>query len=175
MGGPRRVALVGKPNVGKSSLLNRLTGEDRAVVDSVAATTVDPVDSLVEFDGQVWRFVDTAGLRKRVKHASGMEYYASLRTHSAIEAAEVAGVLIDSSEPMSEQDPGRGAVVRLPAGAARPVRPRGDTLLGGVSSTGTAAVCLGVLIWLGATSFPVDRERLPHEHVHPRAEASSGP
>ncbi|MGI8817427.1 MAG: ribosome biogenesis GTPase Der [Pseudonocardia sp.] len=103
-GGPRRVALVGRPNVGKSSLLNRLTGEERAVVDSVAGTTVDPVDSLVELDGQVWRFVDTAGLRKRVKAASGMEYYASLRTHSAIEAAEVAVVLIDSSEPMSEQD-----------------------------------------------------------------------
>jgi GTP-binding protein len=103
-GGPRRVALVGKPNVGKSSLLNRLTGEERAVVDSVAGTTVDPVDSLVELDGQVWRFVDTAGLRKRVRSASGMEYYASLRTRSAIEAAEVVVVLVDASEPMSEQD-----------------------------------------------------------------------
>ncbi|WP_028935441.1 ribosome biogenesis GTPase Der [Pseudonocardia spinosispora] len=103
-GGPRRVALVGKPNVGKSSLLNRLTGEERSVVDSVAGTTVDPVDSLVELDGQVWRFVDTAGLRKRVRSASGMEYYASLRTRSAIESAEVVVVLIDSSEPMAEQD-----------------------------------------------------------------------
>ncbi|GAA4871346.1 ribosome biogenesis GTPase Der [Saccharopolyspora cebuensis] len=102
--GPRRVALVGKPNVGKSSLLNRLTGEDRAVVDSVAGTTVDPVDSLVELDGEVWRFVDTAGLRKRVKTASGTEYYASLRTKAAIEAAEVAIVLIDGSEPLTEQD-----------------------------------------------------------------------
>jgi GTP-binding protein len=103
-GGPRRVALVGKPNVGKSSLLNRLTGEQRSVVDSVAGTTVDPVDSLVELDGQVWRFVDTAGLRKRVRTASGMEYYASLRTNSAIESAEVAVVLVDASEPMTEQD-----------------------------------------------------------------------
>ncbi|GAA5175468.1 ribosome biogenesis GTPase Der [Pseudonocardia eucalypti] len=103
-GGPRRVALVGKPNVGKSSLLNRLTGEQRSVVDSVAGTTVDPVDSLVELDGQTWRFVDTAGLRKRVRTASGMEYYASLRTRSAIEAAEVAVVLVDASEPMAEQD-----------------------------------------------------------------------
>lgn len=103
-GGPRRIALVGKPNVGKSSLLNRLTGENRAVVDSVAGTTVDPVDSLVELDGQLWRFVDTAGLRKRVKMASGMEYYASLRTKSAIETAEVAVVLLDASEPISEQD-----------------------------------------------------------------------
>ncbi|EIE98614.1 ribosome biogenesis GTPase Der [Saccharomonospora glauca] len=102
--GPRRVALVGKPNVGKSSLLNKLTGEQRAVVDSVAGTTVDPVDSLVELDGQLWRFVDTAGLRKRVQTASGTEYYASLRTKTAIDAAEVAIVLLDASEPLSEQD-----------------------------------------------------------------------
>jgi GTPase len=103
-GGPRRVALVGKPNVGKSSLLNRLSGETRSVVHEVAGTTVDPVDSLVEVDGEVWRFVDTAGLRKRVGTASGMEYYASLRTRAAIEAAEVVVVLIDASEPIAEQD-----------------------------------------------------------------------
>ena len=102
--GPRRVALVGKPNVGKSSLLNKLSGEQRSVVDSVAGTTVDPVDSLVELDGQTWRFVDTAGLRKRVHSASGAEYYASLRTKAAIDAAEVAIVLLDASEPLSEQD-----------------------------------------------------------------------
>lgn len=103
-GGPRRVALIGKPNVGKSSLLNRVSGEVRSVVHEVAGTTVDPVDSLVELDGEVWRFVDTAGLRKRVRTASGMEYYASLRTQAAIEAAEVALVLIDASEPIAEQD-----------------------------------------------------------------------
>ncbi|MBP2324736.1 GTP-binding protein [Kibdelosporangium banguiense] len=103
-GGPRRVALVGKPNVGKSSLLNRLTGEDRAVVDSVAGTTVDPVDSLVTLDDELWRFVDTAGLRKRVNTASGAEYYASLRTKAAIDAAEVAIVLLDAATPISEQD-----------------------------------------------------------------------
>jgi GTP-binding protein len=96
--------LVGRPNVGKSSLLNRLTGEERSVVDSVAGTTIDPVDSLVELGGEVWRFVDTAGLRRRVNQASGMEYYASLRTAAAIEAAEVAIVLIDAAEPISEQD-----------------------------------------------------------------------
>jgi GTP-binding protein len=104
VGGPRRVALVGRPNVGKSSLLNRLTGEERSVVDAVAGTTVDPVDSLLELGGETWRFVDTAGLRRRVSTASGMEYYASLRTASAIEAAEVAVVLIDASEVISEQD-----------------------------------------------------------------------
>lgn len=102
--GPRRVALVGRPNVGKSSLLNRLAREDRAVVDSVAGTTVDPVDSLVEIGGETWQLVDTAGLRKRVGKASGTEYYASLRTAGAIEAAEVAVVLLDASEPISEQD-----------------------------------------------------------------------
>ena len=103
-GGPRRVALIGRPNVGKSSLLNRLVGEDRAVVDPVAGTTVDPVDSLAEIGEETWRFVDTAGLRRRVAHASGAEYYASLRTAAAIEAAEVAVVLLDASEPISEQD-----------------------------------------------------------------------
>jgi GTP-binding protein len=102
--GPRRVALIGRPNVGKSSLLNRLTGEQRSVVDAVAGTTIDPVDSLVELGGEVWRFVDTAGLRRRVRQASGMEYYASLRTAAAIEAAEVAVVLLDASQPLSEQD-----------------------------------------------------------------------
>jgi GTP-binding protein len=103
-GGPRRVALVGRPNVGKSSLLNRLTGEDRAVVDPVAGTTVDPVDSLVDIGGETWKFVDTAGLRRRVKEATGAEFYASLRTAAAIESAEVAVVLLDASEPISEQD-----------------------------------------------------------------------
>jgi GTP-binding protein len=102
--GPRRVALLGKPNVGKSSLLNKLTGESRSVVHHEAGTTVDPVDSLVELDGEVWRFVDTAGLRRKVSTASGTEYYASLRTHNALEAAEVAVVLIDTAEPMAEQD-----------------------------------------------------------------------
>ncbi len=104
VGGPRRVALVGRPNVGKSSLLNRLTGEERSVVDAVAGTTVDPVDSLLQLGGETWRFVDTAGLRRRVSNASGMEYYASLRTASAIESAEVAVVLLDASEVISEQD-----------------------------------------------------------------------
>ncbi|WP_280271833.1 ribosome biogenesis GTPase Der [Nocardia wallacei] len=102
--GPRRVALVGKPNVGKSSLLNKLAGDERSVVHDVAGTTVDPVDSLVELGGKPWRFVDTAGLRRKVLNASGTEYYASLRTKSAIEAAEVAVMLIDASQPITEQD-----------------------------------------------------------------------
>ncbi|GED97759.1 ribosome biogenesis GTPase Der [Gordonia crocea] len=101
---PRRVALVGKPNVGKSSLLNKLAGQERSVVDNVAGTTVDPVDELIELDGKPWLFVDTAGLRRKVRTASGHEYYASLRTRSALEAAEVAILLIDASETLTEQD-----------------------------------------------------------------------
>ncbi len=103
-GGPRRIALVGKPNVGKSSLLNKLAGEQRSVVHEVAGTTVDPVDSLIEMDGKIWRFVDTAGLRRKVAQARGHEFYASVRTHGAIDAAEVVIVLIDSSLPLTEQD-----------------------------------------------------------------------
>ena len=102
--GPRRVAIVGKPNVGKSSLLNQLAREDRVVVDDVAGTTVDPVDELVQLGGRTWRFIDTAGIRRRVKEASGHEYYASLRTNSAIERAEVCVVVVDAGQSLSEQD-----------------------------------------------------------------------
>ncbi len=104
VGGPRRVAIVGKPNVGKSSLLNKLAGEERVVVDNVAGTTVDPVDELVELGGRTWRFIDTAGIRKRVKEASGHEYYASLRTSAAIERAEVCVLVLDAGQSISEQD-----------------------------------------------------------------------
>ena len=102
--GPRRVAIVGKPNVGKSSLLNKLAGQQRVVVDEVAGTTVDPVDELVEIDGEIYRFIDTAGIRRRIKEAAGHEYYASLRTHGAIERAEVCIVVVDASESLTEQD-----------------------------------------------------------------------
>ena len=87
IGGPRRVAIVGKPNVGKSSLLNKLAGQHRSVVSDVSGTTVDPVDELVDIDGTPYRLIDTAGIRKRVKEASGSEYYAFLRTQAAIERA----------------------------------------------------------------------------------------
>jgi GTP-binding protein len=102
--GPRRVAIVGKPNVGKSSLLNKVAGQQRVVVDEVAGTTVDPVDELVEVDGEIYRFIDTAGIRRRVKEASGHEYYASLRTRGAVERAEVCIAVVDASEPVTEQD-----------------------------------------------------------------------
>ena len=94
-GGPRRVALIGRPNVGKSSLLNKLAGEQRAVVDSVAGTTRDPVDELIELGGTTWRFVDTAGIRRRFRESQGADYYATLRTQSALDRAEVAVVLIE--------------------------------------------------------------------------------
>ena len=104
MGGPRRIALLGKPNVGKYSLLNRVAGEERVVVDDVAGTTVDPVDELIELGGKTWTFVDTAGIRRRAHEASGHEYYATLRTQAALEKAEVAVILVDASQPLTEQD-----------------------------------------------------------------------
>ncbi len=103
-GGPRRVALIGRPNVGKSSMLNKLVGSDRVVVDAVAGTTRDPVDELIELGGKTWRFVDTAGIRRRVHQTRGADFYASLRTQTALEKAEVAVVLVDASEPIAEQD-----------------------------------------------------------------------
>ena len=103
-GGPRRVALIGRPNVGKSSLLNKLAGHDRVLVDAVAGTTRDPVDELIELGGKTWRFVDTAGIRRRVRETQGADYFAALRTERALDRAEVAVVLIDASEPLAEQD-----------------------------------------------------------------------
>jgi len=101
---PRRVALVGRPNVGKSSLLNNLAGTNRVVVNEVAGTTRDPVDEVVEIGGRNWTLVDTAGIRRRVHQTSGADFYASLRTGAAIERAEVGLVLIDGSVPLTEQD-----------------------------------------------------------------------
>ncbi|MBA0050561.1 ribosome biogenesis GTPase Der [Streptomyces sp. AJS327] len=104
LGGPRRIALVGRPNVGKSSMLNKVAGEERVVVDELAGTTRDPVDELVELGGKSWMFVDTAGIRRRVHLQEGADYYASLRTAAALEKAEVAVVLLDVSESISVQD-----------------------------------------------------------------------
>jgi GTPase len=103
-GGPRRVALLGRPNVGKSSLLNKLAGQERVLVDAEAGTTRDPVDELIELGGNVWRFVDTAGIRRRVHQTQGADYFAAMRTERALERAEVAVVLVDASEPLAEQD-----------------------------------------------------------------------
>jgi GTP-binding protein len=102
--GYRRVALIGRPNVGKSSLLNILAGQNRSLVDDVPGTTRDPVDELIELGGSTWRFVDTAGIRRRANQQSGTDYYATLRTQVALERAEVAIVVLDASVPISEQD-----------------------------------------------------------------------
>jgi GTP-binding protein len=115
-GGLRRVALVGRPNVGKSSLLNAVAWEERVVVDAVAGTTRDPVDEVVVIAGRPWRFVDTAGIRRRVHQAQGADFYASLRTQAALEKAEVAVVLLDAGEPLAEQD---ARVIRLVVEAGR--------------------------------------------------------
>ncbi len=102
--GPRRVALIGRPNVGKSSLLNKATGTNRAVVNDLAGTTRDPIDEQVEIAGKVWRFVDTAGIRRRMHKQQGVDFYASLRTAAALERSEVAVVLFDVTETISEAD-----------------------------------------------------------------------
>ncbi len=104
IGGPRRVAILGRPNVGKSSLLNKAAGEERVVVNELAGTTRDPVDEIVDVGGKLWRFVDTAGIRRRVHLQQGADFYASLRTSTALEKAEVAVVVLDVSETISEQD-----------------------------------------------------------------------
>lgn len=104
VGGPRRVAILGRPNVGKSSLLNKAAGEERVVVNELAGTTRDPVDEQIELGGRVWTFVDTAGIRKRVHLQQGADFYASLRTSAALEKAEVAVVVLDVTEPVSVQD-----------------------------------------------------------------------
>ena len=102
--GFRRVALVGRPNVGKSSLLNTLAGSTRSLVDDAEGTTRDAVDELIEFGGSTWRFIDTAGIRRRAHQASGTDYYASLRTQIALERSEVALIIFDASQIITEQD-----------------------------------------------------------------------
>jgi GTP-binding protein len=102
--GPRRVALIGRPNVGKSSLLNKATGTNRAVVNEMAGTTRDPIDEQVEISGRIWRFIDTAGIRRKMHRVEGADFYASLRTATALERSEVAVVLFDVTEAISEAD-----------------------------------------------------------------------
>lgn len=102
--GYRRIAIVGRPNVGKSSLLNSFAGSTRALVDDAEGTTRDPIDELIDIDGKTWRFIDTAGIRRRAHQASGSDYYAALRTERAIENAEVVIMIVDASVAITEQD-----------------------------------------------------------------------
>ena len=100
----RRIAIVGRPNVGKSSLLNSFAGEMRSLVDDAEGTTRDPIDELITIDGRTWRFIDTAGIRKRANQAEGVDYYAAIRTERAIDNTEVAIVVLDASKSITEQD-----------------------------------------------------------------------
>ena len=99
-----RLVIAGKPNVGKSSLLNRITGSERSLVSPVAGTTRDPVDMAVEIDGQAFRLIDTAGLRRRAKFDGDLEYYSFVRTLAAVDRSDVALLLMDASEPCTDQD-----------------------------------------------------------------------
>jgi GTP-binding protein len=99
-----RVAILGRPNVGKSSLLNALLGRERVIVSEVPGTTRDSIDTVLERDGRTFVLVDTAGLRRKRRHRQGIEYYSELRALEAAERADVALVLVDSTEGIVEQD-----------------------------------------------------------------------
>jgi GTPase len=99
-----RLALIGRPNVGKSSLVNRLLGEERVIVTDVAGTTRDAIDTRIEFEGREVILVDTAGLRRRTKVAGTVDYYAQLRSEQAAERADVAIVVCDASEGVTTED-----------------------------------------------------------------------
>ncbi len=98
------IAIVGRPNAGKSSLANRLLGTERYVVDAVAGTTRDAVDSVLRYEGKVIRFIDTAGLRRRAKVAEDVEFYSTLRTQRAIEQAAVCILVVDAALGLHNQD-----------------------------------------------------------------------
>ncbi|MEX0868447.1 MAG: ribosome biogenesis GTPase Der [Nitriliruptoraceae bacterium] len=106
------VAIVGRPNVGKSSLFNRLAGEDRSLVDEVAHTTRDAVDTLVTLDGRPWVFVDTAGMRRHYRRGDDTELYSVDRTRAAVESADLVLFVVDASEPLGEQDQRLAAMLR---------------------------------------------------------------
>jgi GTPase len=99
-----RVAILGRPNVGKSSLLNALVGAERVIVSDVPGTTRDTIDTILERDGRTYQLVDTAGLRRKRKQRQGIDYYSELRALEAAERADIALVLIDASEGIVDQD-----------------------------------------------------------------------
>ncbi len=99
-----RLVIAGKPNVGKSSLLNKITGAERSLVSPIAGTTRDPVDMAVEIDGHKFRLIDTAGLRRRAKFDGDLEYYSFVRTLAAVDRADIALLLMDANEPCTDQD-----------------------------------------------------------------------
>ncbi len=115
-----KVALIGKPNVGKSSLVNKILGEERVIVSEIAGTTRDAVDSDFTIDGQKYVFIDTAGLRKKSKVKEQIEKYSIIRTISAVERADIVLIMVDANEGVTEQDTkvagiaheaGKGAII----------------------------------------------------------------
>jgi len=102
--GETRVAIVGRPNVGKSAIINAMLGEERVIVSEVPGTTRDAVDIMVEYQGKPFRMIDTAGLARRAMQASGTEYYSSLRTVRAMHRADVGLIVVDAGEGMTKQD-----------------------------------------------------------------------
>ena len=99
-----RVAIVGKPNVGKSSIINKLTGKQRVIVSDIAGTTRDAIDTNVKYNGKDYVFIDTAGLRRKSKIKEDLERYSIIRTVTAVERADVVLVVIDATEGVTEQD-----------------------------------------------------------------------
>ena len=99
-----RIAVIGKPNVGKSSLINKLTGEKRAIVSDIAGTTRDASDSVVKYNGREYIFIDTAGLRRKSKVKEELERYSIIRAVTAVERADVVIIVIDATEGVTEQD-----------------------------------------------------------------------
>ena len=99
-----KVAIVGKPNVGKSSIINRLLGEDRLIVSDIAGTTRDAVDTVVKYDGKEYVFIDTAGIRRKNRIKEDLEHYMIVRAVGAVERADVVVVVIDATEGVTEQD-----------------------------------------------------------------------
>ena len=115
-----KVALIGKPNVGKSSLINKILGEDRVIVSDIAGTTRDAIDTDVVIDDQKYVFIDTAGLRKKSKVKENIEKYSIIRTISAVERADIVLIMVDANEGITEQDTkvagiaheaGKGAII----------------------------------------------------------------
>ena len=99
-----RIAVIGKPNVGKSSLIDKLTGEKRAIVSDIAGTTRDAIDSVVKYNGREYIFIDTAGLRRKSKVKEELERYSIIRAVTAVERADVVIIVIDATEGVTEQD-----------------------------------------------------------------------
>ena len=106
-----RVAIVGRPNVGKSSLLNRFAGEERALVSDIPGTTRDAIDTIVTIDGRTFNFVDTAGIRRKSRVEGDIEYYSFVRALQAVDRSDIVLLVMDSREPFTDQDKKLAALV----------------------------------------------------------------